>query len=40
MKKIGENLRKEQIAECKGYMRWYRVIDGELRLFVNEKALP
>ncbi|MDY7062898.1 MAG: hypothetical protein SO136_08315 [Sarcina ventriculi] len=39
MKKIRENLRKDQIAECKGYMRWYRVIDGELRLFINEKAL-
>lgn len=39
MKKIGENLKKEQIAGCKGYMRWYRIIDGELRLFINEKAL-
>lgn len=38
-KKIRENLKKEHIAGSKGYMKWYRVFDNELRLFVNEKAL-
>ncbi len=36
MNKLGENLKKEQIAGCKRYMRWYRVVDGKLRLFVDE----
>lgn len=35
MREIRENLKKEEIALCKGYMRWYRVIEDELRLFVN-----
>lgn len=39
MRKIGEPLKKEKVAGCKGYMKWYRVIEDELRLFINEKAL-
>lgn len=39
MKKLSSNLKKEEIALSKGYMRWYRVVDNEIRLFVNEKAL-
>lgn len=37
MKKLESNLKKEQIAITKGYMQWYRVVEGELRLFINEK---
>ncbi|WP_238860162.1 hypothetical protein [Clostridium sp. YIM B02569] len=37
MKKIASNLTKEQIAMAKGYRQWCRVVEGELRLFVNEK---
>ncbi|MCH1959705.1 hypothetical protein [Romboutsia hominis] len=36
MKILQRGLKKEQIAQARGYMRWYRVIDNELRLFVNE----
>lgn len=36
MKILQRGLKKEQIANSRGYMRWYRVIDNELRLFVNE----
>lgn len=38
MKKLRSNLRKEDIALVKGYMRWYRVVEDEVRLFINEKA--
>lgn len=38
MKKLRSNLRKEEIAMSKGYMRWYRVIDNEVRLFINESG--
>ena len=33
MKKLRTNLRKEDIALSKGYMRWYRVVENEVRLF-------
>ena len=33
---ITKRIKKEQIAQAKRYMRWYRVIDNEMRLFVNE----
>ena len=36
MKILQRGLKKEEIAQAKGYMRWYRVIDNEMRLFVNE----
>ena len=36
MKKLRSNLRKEEIAMSKGYMRWYRVIEDEVRLFINQ----
>ena len=39
MKKLRTNLRKEDIALSKGYMRWYRVVENEVRLFINERAL-
>lgn len=39
MKKLRTNLKKEEIALVKGYMRWYRVVENELRLFVNERAV-
>ena len=32
---LQRGLKKEQIAQAKRYMRWYRVIDNEMRLFVN-----
>ena len=35
MKILQRGLKKEQIAQAKRYMRWYRVIDNEMRLFVN-----
>ena len=35
MKIIQRGLKKEEIALAKRYMRWYRVIDNEMRLFVN-----
>ena len=35
MKIIQRGLKKEQIAQANRYMRWYRVIDNEMRLFVN-----
>ena len=38
-KKLRGNLTKEEIALTKGYMKWYRVVEDELRLFVNERAL-
>ena len=38
MKKLRSNLRKEEIALSKGYVRWYRVIENEIRLFVNESC--
>ena len=38
MKKLRSNLRKEEIAMSKGYMRWYRVIEDEVRLFINESG--
>lgn len=37
MKKLASNLKKEDIAMTKGYMQWCRVVEGELRLFINEK---
>ena len=37
MKKLATNLKKEEIAMAKGYMQWYRLVEGELRLFINEK---
>lgn len=39
MKKLRTNLKKEDIALSKGYMRWYRVIENEVRLFINERAV-
>ncbi|CEO11959.1 Uncharacterised protein [[Clostridium] sordellii] len=36
MKVLQRGLKKEEIAQVKRYQRWYRVIDNELRLFVNE----
>ena len=39
MKKLRSNLKKEEIALTKGYMKWYRVVENVLRLFINEKAL-
>ena len=39
MKKLRTNLRKEDIALSKGYMRWYRVVENEVRLFINERAV-
>lgn len=39
MTEIGTDLKKEEIALSKGYMRWYRVIENEVRLFVNEEAV-
>ena len=39
MKRISEALKKEQIAGSKGYVKWFRVIDGQLRLFVNENSV-
>ena len=39
MKKLSSNLKKEEVALSKGYMRWYRAVDNEIRLFVNEKAV-
>ena len=38
MKKLRSNLRKEEIAMSKGYMRWYRVREDEVRLFINESG--
>ena len=38
MKKLRTNLTKEKIALSKGYMRWYRVVENEVRLFINERA--
>ena len=35
MKIIQRGLKKEEIALAKRYMRWYRVIDYEMRFFVN-----
>ena len=35
MKILQRGLKKEEIAQAKRYMRWYRVIDNEMRLFVN-----
>ena len=35
MKILQRGLKKEQIAQAKRYMRWYRVIDNEMRLFIN-----
>ena len=39
MKKLRTNLRKEDIALSKGYMRWYRVVENEVRLFINELCI-
>lgn len=39
MKKLRTNLKKEDIALSKGYMRWYRVVENEIRLFINERAI-
>ena len=39
MKKLRTNLKKEDIALSKGYMRWYRVVEDEVRLFINERAV-
>ena len=39
MKKLRTNLKKEDIALSKGYMKWYRVIGDEVRLFINERTL-
>lgn len=38
MKKLRSNLTKEEIAMCKGYRQWYRVIEDEVRLFINESG--
>lgn len=38
MNKLRTNLKKEEIALSKGYMRWYRVVEEEVRLFINERA--
>ena len=35
MKKLRSNLKKEEIAGSKGYMKWYRTFDNEIRVFVN-----
>lgn len=37
MKKLRSNLKKEEIALSKGYRKWFRVVDNEIRLFINEK---
>ena len=39
MKKLRNNLKKEEIASSKGYMKWYRAFDNEVRLFINERCL-
>ena len=39
IKKLRTNLKKEDIALSKGYMRWYRVVEDEVRLFINERAV-
>lgn len=39
MKKLRDNLKKEEIAGSKGYMKWYRAFDNEVRLFINERCL-
>lgn len=37
MKILARNLKKEEIALQKGYMKWYKVINNEeLRFFINE----
>lgn len=37
MKLLQRGLKKEDIANAKRYQRWYRVVDNEVRLFVNEE---
>ena len=37
MKKLRSNLKKEEIAGSKGYMKWYRAFDNEIRVFINER---
>ncbi|MDO4535768.1 MAG: FimB/Mfa2 family fimbrial subunit [Clostridium perfringens] len=39
MKKLRSDLKKEDIALTKGHMKWYRVVEDEIRLFINEKAV-
>ncbi|KAI3345641.1 hypothetical protein FDB55_11165 [Clostridium botulinum] len=36
MKQLRGNLKKQDIALSNGYMKWYRIIDGKLRVFINE----
>ncbi len=38
MKKLADRLKRIDITLAKGYMKWYRVIDNELRLFINEQG--
>ena len=37
MKKLRSNLKKEEIAGSKGYMKWYRTFDNEIRLLQEFK---
>ena len=39
MKILARALKKEDISLVKGYRQWYRVIDNELRLFINEDRM-
>ena len=39
MRKLRDNFKKEEIAGSKGYMKWYRAFDNEVRLFINERFL-
>lgn len=38
MKKLADRLKRVDITLAKGYMKWYSVIDNELRLFINERG--
>lgn len=39
MKKLRVNLKKQEIGLTKGHTKWFRVVENELRLFVNEKQV-
>lgn len=39
MKKLRVNLSKQEIGLVKGYSKWYKVVENELRLFINEKQV-
>lgn len=39
IKKLASNLKKSEVALTQSYKNWYRLVEGEIRLFINETSI-